>query len=59
MEEILEQKLLIQLLKVELLQHFLQLRKLLRATRKAFVGHMLPAGSMLCRSGLWYIYFCM
>ena len=40
------------LFEVELLQHFLQLRKLALAARKAFAGRMLPAGRMLCRSAL-------
>jgi len=41
-----------QLSEVRLLQHFLQLRKLIRAPRKDLAGHMWLTGHMLCRPDL-------
>jgi len=38
------------------LQHFLQLRKLSWAARKAFAGHMRPMGRMLCRPGTCHVF---
>jgi len=40
------------LFEIELLQLFLQLRKLLRAARKAFAGRVQPTGRVLCRPAL-------
>jgi len=37
---------------VEVLQHFVQLRKLSLAVRKSFTGHMRPAGSILYKPAL-------